>query len=218
MSVTTRPSAPGPGSRPQAGPTAVLGSYGRVAAWLSKRVEVALSTVDLTVPQFRVLGLLAEGSSAASGLADRLAVRRPSITALMDGLVARGLVVRRQEDSDRRRVELRLTKEGERTLAAADRAVDDYLVSIAGHLPAKEEAAAKPAAKSRAKARVETKDAPEPASVETEAAGAAAEAPAEPEAEVEVPKPARRTRAKAAAKTDDPAGDEPDEEKTTDGT
>ena len=142
MSVTTRPSAPGPGSRPQAGPTAVLGSYGRVAAWLSKRVEVALSTVDLTVPQFRVLGLLAEGSSAASGLADRLAVRRPSITALMDGLVARGLVVRRQEDSDRRRVELRLTKEGERTLAAADRAVDDYLVSIAGHLPAKEEAQA----------------------------------------------------------------------------
>src|ERR1700751_4376616 len=69
----------------------VLGSYGRVAAWLSKRVEVALATVDLTLPQFRVLGILAEGASAASGLADRLAVRRPSITALIDGLVARGL-------------------------------------------------------------------------------------------------------------------------------
>ena len=36
------------------------------------------ATVDLTLPQFRVLGILAEGSSAASGLADRLAVRRPS--------------------------------------------------------------------------------------------------------------------------------------------
>ena len=55
--------------------------------------------VDLTLPQFRVLGILAEGSSAASGLADRLAVRRPSITALIDGLVARDLVDRRQEDS-----------------------------------------------------------------------------------------------------------------------
>ena len=142
MSLTTRPSASAPGSKPDARPVAVLGSYGRVAAWLSKRVEVALSTVDLTVPQFRVLGLLAEGSSAASGLADRLAVRRPSITALIDGLVARGLVDRRQEDSDRRRVELRLTKDGERILAAADRAVDDYLVSIAGHLPPKEEAQA----------------------------------------------------------------------------
>jgi large subunit ribosomal protein L21 len=91
------------------------------------------------------------------------------------------------------------------------------ILTIGGQgLPAKEEAAAKPAAKSRAKPRVEPKDAPEPAAAEAEAAAAAAEAPAE--AEVEVPKPARRTRAKAAAKTDDPAGDEPDEEKTTDGT
>ena len=90
----------------------VLGTYGRVAAWLSKRVEVALAQVELTLPQYRVLGILAEGSAAASGLADRLAVRRPSITALIDGLVTRGLVDRRQEDSDRRRVELRLTPEG----------------------------------------------------------------------------------------------------------
>ena len=139
VSVTTRPSATA-GPKPDVRP--VLGTYGRVAAWLSKRVEVALSTVDLTVPQFRVLGLLAEGSSAASGLADRLAVRRPSITALVDGLVARGLVDRRQVDSDRRRVELRLTRDGERILAAADRAVDEYLVSIAGFLPAKDEAMA----------------------------------------------------------------------------
>src|SRR6202035_5052130 len=63
-----------------------------VAAWLSKRVEVALAQVELTLPQYRVLGILAEGAAAASGLADRLAVRRPSITALIDGLVARGLV------------------------------------------------------------------------------------------------------------------------------
>ena len=123
-------------------PPRVLGSYGRVAAWLSKRVEVALASVDLTLPQFRVLGILAEGSSAASRLADRLAVRRPSITAIVDGLVARGLVDRRQEDSDRRRVSLRLTQEGDRILAAADQAVDEYLASLAGCLPAKEEAMA----------------------------------------------------------------------------
>ena len=148
VSVTTRPSADaeplrksGSDNTEQA-PPRVLGSYGRVAAWLSKRVEVALASVDLTLPQFRVLGILAEGSSAASGLADRLAVRRPSITALMDGLVARGLVDRRQEDTDRRRVALRLTKEGERILAEADRAVDEYIASLAGYLPGKEEAMA----------------------------------------------------------------------------
>lgn len=118
------------------------GTYGRVAAWLSKRVETALSTLDLTLPQYRVLGILAEGSAAASGLADRLAVRRPSITALVDGLVARGLVDRRQGDTDRRRVELRLTADGARIIAEADRVVDEHLTSIAGFLPDKEEATA----------------------------------------------------------------------------
>lgn len=120
----------------------VLGSYGRVAAWLAKRVEMALGSVDLTLPQYRVLAILAEGSSAASGLAERLAVRRPSITAIVDGLVARGLVDRRQEDSDRRRVALRLTDEGARIVVQADQAVDTYLASLAGHLPSKDEAMA----------------------------------------------------------------------------
>jgi long-chain acyl-CoA synthetase len=111
---------------------------GRVTAWLSKRVEVALAEVDLTLPQYRVLAILADGTEAASGLAERLAVRPPSITAVIDGLVTRGLVDRRQEDSDRRRVSLRITDEGARMVAEADRAVDEQLCSIAGHLSAKD--------------------------------------------------------------------------------
>ncbi len=138
----------------------MLGTYGRVAAWLSKRVEVALGQVELTLPQYRVLGILAEGSAAASGLADRLAVRRPSITALIDGLVARGFVDRRQEDTDRRRVELRLTPEGVGTLARADVAVDEYLIAIAGHLPDKEEAMALRSLELWALAMVESRKGP----------------------------------------------------------
>ena len=143
-------------------PPHVLGTYGRVAAWLSKRVEVALAQVELTLPQYRVLGILAEGSAAASGLADRLAVRRPSITALIDGLEAHGLVDRRQEDTDRRRVELRLTPEGASTLARADTAVDEYLVAIAGHLPDKEEAMALRSLELWARAMVESRQGPRP--------------------------------------------------------
>ena len=142
VSVTSPSKSTVPPGPPAAVAGAVLGSYGRVAAWLSKRVEVALGTVDLTLPQYRVMGILAEGSSAASGLADRLAVRRPSITALVDGLVAKGLVDRRQEDSDRRKVALRLTDAGVRVLAEADEAVDAYLVSIAQCLPNKDETTA----------------------------------------------------------------------------
>jgi long-chain acyl-CoA synthetase len=116
-----------------------LGTYGRVTAWLSKRVEVALTKVDLTLPQYRVLGILAEGSAAASGLADRLAVRPSSVTAIIDGLEAKGLVDRKHEEDDRRRIALRLTDEGARTLAEANQSVDDYLASIAACLPDKDE-------------------------------------------------------------------------------
>jgi long-chain acyl-CoA synthetase len=111
---------------------------GRIAARLSKMVEVALAQVDLTLPQYRVLAILAEGNEAASGLAERLAVRPPSITAIIDGLVSRGLVDRRHEDSDRRRVSVRLTDDGARMVAEADRAVDEQLSFIAGHLSNKD--------------------------------------------------------------------------------
>jgi long-chain acyl-CoA synthetase len=127
-----RPSGEGPAT----------GTYGRVAAWLSKRVEVALSEMDLTLPQYRVLGILAEGSAAASGLADRASVRRPSITAIIDGLVARGLVERTHDDIDRRRIDLNLTPEGTNVIAEADHKVDEYLASIATCLPGKDEAMA----------------------------------------------------------------------------
>jgi long-chain acyl-CoA synthetase len=148
VSVTSPPSSSASSatsaqvSGPKTAATTPAGSYGRVAAWLSKRVEVALGTVDLTLPQYRVMGILTEGSSAASGLADRMSVQRPSITALVDGLVAKGLVDRRQEDSDRRKVSLRLTDEGRRILTEADRVVDDYLASLASHLPSKDETTA----------------------------------------------------------------------------
>ncbi len=181
VSVTSPPSADAAPSRkngatadpkaPAAPP--VLGTYGRVAAWLSKRVEVALAQVELTLPQYRVLGILAEGTAAASGLADRLAVRRPSITALIDGLVARGLVDRRQEDADRRRVELRLTPEGISTLARADAAVDEYLVAIAGHLPDKDEAMALRSLELWARAMVESRQGPRSPENDTTPAGPA---------------------------------------------
>jgi long-chain acyl-CoA synthetase len=99
-----------------------------VTAWLAKRVELALAQVDLTLPQYRVLGVLVEGSAAASGLAGRLAVRPSSVTAIIDGLVARGLVDRTHQEDDRRRIALRLTEEGERVLAEADLTVDAYMV------------------------------------------------------------------------------------------
>lgn len=108
---------------------------GRTAAWLAKQVELGLGEVDLSPSQYRVLWLLAHGPSVSSALAERMAVRPPTVTSVVDGLVARGLVERGHAGGDRRQVTHVLTPEGERVLAAADGAVDRRLVEIAQCLP-----------------------------------------------------------------------------------
>lgn len=110
---------------------AAAGDVGRIAAGLARQVEVALSSVELSISQYRVLGLLDEGSAFSSWLADRLAVRPPSVTAVVDGLVSRGLVARRHAEEDRRRVAHELTPAGRSVLAAADDAVNGRLRAIA---------------------------------------------------------------------------------------
>jgi long-chain acyl-CoA synthetase len=108
---------------------------GRTAAWLAKQVELGLAEVDLSLPQYRVLWLLDYGPSVSSALAERLAVRPPSVTAVVDGLVGRGLVERAHSEGDRRQVSHILTPAGRRALAGADEAVDRRLAEIAGCLP-----------------------------------------------------------------------------------
>ncbi len=110
-------------------------TIGRTAAWLAKQVEIGLNAAELSLPQYRVLGLLDESSAVSSDLAERLAVRPPSVTAVVDGLVARGLVERRNVVSDRRRVDHVLTDSGRRALVTADAAVGARLQEIAGYAP-----------------------------------------------------------------------------------
>ena len=108
---------------------------GRVVARLARQVELAVATVDLTLPQYRVLILLGEGKEAASALAEKLAVSRPSVTGVVDGLVARGLVQRDHDADDRRRVGHALTRQGRRLLQSADAEVERRLSEIAAHRP-----------------------------------------------------------------------------------
>lgn len=109
-------------------------TVGRAAAWLAKQVEIGLASADISLPQYRVLGLLDESPAVSSDLAERLAVRPPSVTAIIDGLVARGLVERRHVAADRRLVDHVLTAAGHRALAQADSAVALRLGDIASCL------------------------------------------------------------------------------------
>jgi DNA-binding MarR family transcriptional regulator len=92
--------------------------------------------VDLSLPQFRLLSFLREGRVTAGALAGRLAVSRPAITTLVDGLVARGFVDRTPVEGDRRRVDHLLTPAGLAALDRADVAVEAALTHVVDHLPA----------------------------------------------------------------------------------
>ncbi len=118
------------------GPQAAARAAGaaRAVSRLAKVIEVSLAEADLTLPQYRALAFLHEhGDQAPSVLAGQLAVTRPTITALVDGLVARGWVERTPDPTDRRRVGHRLTPSGARMLATADAVAGERLAALADH-------------------------------------------------------------------------------------
>lgn len=97
----------------------------------------------MSLAQYRVLAFLAEGQWAASVLADRLAVSRPSVTALVDGLVERGWVERHENPTDRRRVMHHLTASGRDRLDAATSSLQASLDELLGYLEDAEAARAR---------------------------------------------------------------------------
>ncbi|QGG95127.1 MarR family winged helix-turn-helix transcriptional regulator [Actinomarinicola tropica] len=133
-------SPPAPSARPGTSSDdlasgAVPAAAGRAAARLARTVENALGGVDLSLPQYRMLVFLDDmGSSAASALAGRLGVSRPSVTALVDGLVARGFAERAADPADRRRVAHVITPKGRAALAAADEAVGRRLAELSSKI------------------------------------------------------------------------------------
>src|SRR3546814_2277960 len=91
----------------------------RAVARLGRVFEKRLADDGMSLPQFRVLSFLSEGEWAASKVADWLAVSRPSLTSLVDGLVDQGWVERKGSPTDRRCVLHHLTPAGRAQLARA---------------------------------------------------------------------------------------------------
>ena len=106
---------------------------GRAIARLARQVEHGLAPTGLSLQQYRALALLAEGPAGSTRLAERLTVSPPSVTAVIDGLVARELVARTPDTDDRRRQHLELTTAGRELLIEADAAVTARLRDVAAH-------------------------------------------------------------------------------------
>ena len=83
---------------------------------------------DLSVPQFATLVFLSRNEGAClSDAAEHFGLTLPSMSKMIDGLVVRGLVLRRINPSDRRRVTLALSERGDDALHVAREATRVFL-------------------------------------------------------------------------------------------
>jgi len=90
------------------------------------------SSGDLNLAHYRVLSAIAEGSERASRVADRLTLGKPTVSAAVESLTKRGLIVREDVAEDRRATTLTLTPAGEEALATVDREMLGYLDELLG--------------------------------------------------------------------------------------
>ena len=93
------------------------------------------AAAPLTLPQYRVLALVATAPERASRLAARVDVTKAALTGVLDALVAHGWIRRTQVAGDRRGVSLELTSAGAATLATADAAMGQWLDTVLGSDP-----------------------------------------------------------------------------------
>jgi len=92
--------------------------------------------VEMSIPHFRTLTFAYnhEGSSL-SDVAEHIGLSLPAMSTLVDGLVARGLMVRQENREDRRRMTLSLTSLGRAKLDSAYKATRVQLAKSLRRLP-----------------------------------------------------------------------------------
>ncbi len=89
----------------------------------------------LSVPQFRTLLFISRHKGASlSEVAEHIGLTLPSMSTLIDGLVARNYAVRRTDSNDRRRMTLALTERGQTSLQSAREATQAHLAEELSHL------------------------------------------------------------------------------------
>ena len=105
----------------------------RALARASRLLERASGEVNLA--HYRVLAAIASGDQRASRIAAKLALGKPAISASVDSLCQRGLLVRSGVQGDQRAAALELTPAGERFLADVEAAMVVWLDDLCARTP-----------------------------------------------------------------------------------
>jgi DNA-binding MarR family transcriptional regulator len=116
--------------------TGLLDALAAAAHRVERRIEAALGPDGPGLDRWRVLDLLADGGGhPMSGIAAAVRVPAPTLTKIVDRLIDQGLVYRRVDETDRRRVLVLLSDRGRELharLAPAVREVEAALLRELG--------------------------------------------------------------------------------------
>lgn len=126
--MTTRAGTPSGDNRP--------GEAVRALARASRLLESASG--ELSLAHYRVLSAIASGDQRASRIATKLAVGKPTISATVEALCRRGLLVRSAVHDDQRVAVLGLTPEGDAVLARVESAMIAQVVDLCSRTPDRE--------------------------------------------------------------------------------
>jgi DNA-binding MarR family transcriptional regulator len=104
--------------------------------WLMNKIQEILSRFDLTPQQFNLLRILRgqyPSPASISLLKDRMLDKMSDASRLVDRLIQKGLVERKICESDRRKVDVVITKKGLKLLEKIDESdseMDGYLQNL----------------------------------------------------------------------------------------
>ena len=105
------------------------------ASRLGRTIDRALAESKVNPAGYRLLAhLTTGGGSAATELAEKLLVSRPTVTATIDWLEERAMVVRSPDPADGRKVSVAPTAKGRAALKSADDLVANRLTEVLASL------------------------------------------------------------------------------------
>lgn len=110
----------------------------RMCAQMRPESDEEWSDLELTMPQFRAICLLGQGSERMGNIAGHLNTSMSSATSMIDRLVDKGLVARAPDASDRRVVTCQLTTRGREEMDRFMRLNQLRLTRMAGRLTVEE--------------------------------------------------------------------------------
>lgn len=101
--------------------------------WLQQKMGQLLKPFDITEPQYNVLRILRGQNGEAMNLYEiqnRMIQKMSNVSRLIDKLVAKKLVTRRECKENRRRVDIGITQKGLDLLDAIDPAIEPFFSQL----------------------------------------------------------------------------------------